>query len=217
MTEATEAAITELHSRHTASGAASAAGSSADGSAPGASADSPCRKDPRNCQDGTVEYYSVESGIIMNIWWQEVHWGKEALGWLWEWKKTLYNQPMSLWPMTRTHSRESLLLPIHLPSKKLKLKVEGCCVDDLSNNWTPSRVIIGFPFGIEHLWVVTRDAEFLVLPRLEWVHSFWLADHYGSDKQAQASLPRHKKALCWPSMTNLLKLALPLQWPLWIL
>jgi len=49
-----------------ASGAASAAGSSADGSAPGASADSPCRKDPRNCQDGTVEYYSVESGIIMN-------------------------------------------------------------------------------------------------------------------------------------------------------
>ena len=66
MTEATEAAIAELHSRHTASGAASAAGSSADGSAPGASADSPCRKDPRNCQDGTVEYYSVESGIIMN-------------------------------------------------------------------------------------------------------------------------------------------------------
>ena len=95
--------------------------------------------------------------------------------------------------MTRTHSRESLLLPIHLPSKKLKLKVEGCCVDDLSNNWTPSRVIIGFPFGIEHLWVVTRDAEFLVLFRLEWVHSFWLADHYGSDKQAQVSLPRHKK------------------------
>ena len=66
VTEATEAAMAELHSRHTASGAASAAGSSADGSAPGASADSPCRKDPKNCQAGTVENYSVETGIILN-------------------------------------------------------------------------------------------------------------------------------------------------------
>ena len=53
-----------------------------------------------------------------------------------------------------------------------------------------------------------RDAQYLVLPALERVHSFWLTDHYGSDKQAQTSLnivldeyDKLAKACPYPPMT----------------
>ena len=101
----------------------------------------------------------------------------------------------------------SLLLPIHLPSKKL-VKGWGLLHRFIQQlDAMESRHWVSF-WHRASAGCYERDAQYLVLPALERVHSFWLTDHYGSDKQAQTSLnivldeyDKLAKACPYPPMT----------------